>query len=81
MPNKRRVLITDCIHDRNDFFRALDSVRCPSDAPSPRNLDALADFLVDAGIDRITCANWAMNDKDALAIGGVLSDISVKLFR
>ncbi|MFZ2292685.1 MAG: hypothetical protein WAW05_09760 [Corynebacterium casei] len=81
MPNKRRVLITDCIHNREDFFHAMDKVRCDSDVPSPRNLDALADFLVDAGIDRITCANWAMNDEDARAINTVLSDIGVILYR
>ena len=81
MPNKRRVLVTDCIHNREDFFHALDKVRRPFDAPSPKNLDALADFMVDAGIDRITCANWDMNDKDARAINTVLSDIGVKLFR
>ena len=57
----------------------MDKVRCDSDVPSPRNLDALADFLVDAGIDRITCANWAMNDEDARAINTVLSDIGVIL--
>jgi len=81
MPNKRRVLITDCIQSREDFYSALDGVRCESDVPSPRNLDALADFLVDAHIDRITCANWAMNDEDARAITAVLSDIGVSLYR
>ena len=81
MPNKRRVLITDCIQSREDFFHALDSVRCDHDAPAPKNLDALADFLVDAHIDRITCANWAMNDEDTGAIQRVLGDIGVHFFR
>jgi len=81
MPNKRRVLITDCIQSREDFFHALDKARRPVDVPSPKNLDALADFLVDAGINRITCANWAMNDKDARAIITVLSEIGVTLYR
>lgn len=81
MPNKRRVLITDCIQSREDFFHALDSVRCDHDAPAPKNLDALADFLVDAHIDRITCANWALDEADAAAITTVLSDIGVKLYR
>src|SRR5699024_7879094 len=57
MPNKRRVLITDCLHNRDDFFHALETVRCEHTAPAPKNLDGLADFLVDARIDRITCAN------------------------
>lgn len=81
MPNKRRVLITDYITTREDFYSALDGVRCESDVPSPRNLDALADFLVDAKIDRITCANWAMNDADAAAIGQVLDNMGVNLYR
>ncbi|MGP5620109.1 hypothetical protein [Corynebacterium casei] len=81
MPNKRRVLITDCVHNREDFFHAMDKVRCDSDVPSPRNLDALADFLVDAGIDRITCANWAMNDEDSAVISQVLREIGVSLYR
>ena len=81
MPNKRRVLITDCLHNREDFFHALESVRCDQDAPSPKNLDALADFLVDAKIDRITCAHWDLNDADSAAISRVLADIGVKLYR
>ncbi|MEY8579129.1 hypothetical protein AALI21_12635 [Corynebacteriaceae bacterium 6-324] len=81
MQNKRGVLITDCIHNREDFFHALETVRCEQDAPTPKNLDALADFLVDAGIDRITCANWAMNEEDSTAVSAVLSDIGVKLYR
>ncbi|MFH0411397.1 hypothetical protein ACG98H_04700 [Corynebacterium sp. L4756] len=81
MPNRRRMLITDCITTREDFYTALDGVRCDNNVPSPRNLDALADFLVDAKIDRITCANWAMNDADAAAIRRVLDDLGVKLYR
>ncbi|PQM75248.1 hypothetical protein [Corynebacterium sp. J010B-136] len=81
MPNKRRVLITDCLHSRDDFYHALESVRCEHDAPAPKTLDALADFLVDAKIDRITCANWDLNDADAAAIMRVLGDLGVKLYR
>ena len=81
MPNKRRVLITDCLHSREDFYHALESVRCDHDAPAPKNLDALADFLVAAKIDRITCANWDLNDTDAEAIMRVLSDLDVTLYQ
>ena len=81
MPNKRRVLITDCLHNRDDFFHALETVRCEHTAPAPKNLDGLADFLVDAGIDRITCANWDLDDADATAIAQVLDDLGVKLYR
>src|SRR5690625_143075 len=81
MPNKRRVLITDCLHNRDDFFHALETVRCEHTAPAPKNLDGLADFLVDARIDRITCANWDLNDADATAIAQVLDDLGVKLYR
>ena len=81
MPNKRRVLITDCLHNRDDFFHALETVRCELTAPAPKNLDGLADFLVDARTDRITCANWDLNDADATAIAQVLDDLGVKLYR
>ena len=81
MPNKRRVLITDCLHSRDDFFHALETARCEHTAPSPKNLDGLADFLVDARIDCITCANWDLNDADATAIAQVLDDLGVKLYR
>lgn len=81
MPNKRRILITDCLHSRDDFYHAIESVRCDHDAPAPKNLDALADFLVGAKIDRITCANWDLNDADAAAITRVLGDLGVKLYR
>lgn len=81
MPNKRRVLITDCLHSRDDFFHALETVRCEHTAPAPKNLDALADFLVDAKIDRITCANWDLNQADSDAIKNVLQNLGIKLYR
>ncbi|WP_287134837.1 hypothetical protein, partial [Corynebacterium sp.] len=62
MPNKRRILITDCSHSRDDFYHAIKSVRRGHDLSAPENLDALADFIFDAKFDRITCANWDLND-------------------
>jgi len=47
--------------------------------PVPRNLDALADFLRELGLDSIVCADWCLPEADSRRLRRVLDDLGVRL--
>lgn len=76
----RRILITEPIKMKSDFFAALGGIRQAADTPAPKNLDAMADFLREHQIDRIVCVDWQMNDRDSHSVKQVLEDLGVTLY-
>ncbi|MHA7725888.1 barstar family protein [Corynebacterium sp. HMSC065D07] len=76
----QRILITEPIRTREDFYSALGRLRgCQSGAP--RNLDALADFLREQHIVAIIAADFDMVEEDLARVRTVLEDQGVALVR
>ena len=73
----QRLLITEVIRDRADFYAALGRMhKCGR--PAPRNLDDLADFLRENKVRTIVAADLDMEDP---ALFQVLRDQRVRLLR
>lgn len=76
----RRILITEHIRTRADFFNALGRTRGCEDC-GPRNLDDLADFLREQRTAVIVASHMDMDGEGLDAIATVLEDQGVKLVR
>ena len=76
----RRILITEHILTRADFFNALGRTRGCEDC-GPRNLDDLADFLREQRTAAIVASDMDMDGEGLDAIATVLEDQGVKLVR
>ena len=76
----RRILITEHIRTRADFFNALGRTRGCEDC-GPRNLDDLADFLREQRTSVIVASDMDMDGGGLDAIATVLEDQGVKLVR
>ncbi|MDK8482264.1 barstar family protein [Corynebacterium tuberculostearicum] len=76
----RRILITEHIRTRADFFNALGRTRGCEDC-GPRNLDDLADFLREQRTSVIVASDMDMDGEGLDAIATVLEDQGVKLVR
>lgn len=76
----QRILITEPIRTRADFFAALGRIHGCADC-GPANLDDLADFIREHQIAVIIAANMEMDVADFAAIGQVLEGEGVKLAR
>lgn len=76
----RRILITEHIRTRADFFNALGRTRGCEDC-GPRNLDDLADFLREQRTAVIVASDIDMDGEGLDAIATVLEDQGVKLVR
>ena len=76
----RRILITEHIRTRADFFNALSRTRGCEDC-GPRNLDDLADLLREQRTSVIVASNMDMDGDGLDAIATVLEDQGVKLVR
>ncbi|WP_225746614.1 hypothetical protein [Corynebacterium sp. Marseille-P4611] len=76
----RRILITEHIRTRADFFNALGRIRGCEDC-GPRNLDDLADFLREQRTSVIVASDMDMDGEGLDAIATVLEDQGVKLVR
>ena len=76
----RRILITEHIRTRADFFNALGRTRGCEDC-GPRNLDDLADFLREQRTAVIVASDMDMDGEGLDAIATVLKDQGVKLVR
>ena len=76
----RRILITEHIRTRADFFNALGRTRGCEDC-GPRNLDDLADFLREQRTSVIVASNMDLDGEGLDAIATVLEDQGVKLVR
>jgi len=69
----RRILITEHIRTRADFFNALGRTRGCEDC-GPRNLDDLADFLREQRTAVIVASHMDMDGEDLAAVASVLED-------
>lgn len=76
----RRILITEHIRTRADFFNALGRTRGCEDC-GPRNLDDLADFLREQRTAVIVASHMDMDGEDLGAVASVLEDQGVALVR
>jgi len=76
----RRILITEHIRTRADFFNALGRTRGCEDC-GPRNLDDLADFLREQRTAVIVASHMDMDGEDLAAVASVLEDQGVALVR
>ena len=76
----QRILITEHIRTRADFFNALGRTRGCEDC-GPRNLDDLADFLREQRTRVIVASDMDMDGEGLDAIATVLEDQGVKLVR
>lgn len=76
----QRILITEHIRTRADFFNALGRTRGCEDC-GPRNLDDLADFLREQRTSVIVASHMDMDGEGLDAIATVLEDQGVKLVR
>ena len=76
----QRILITEHIRTRADFFNALGRTRGCEDC-GPRNLDDLADFLREQHTSVIVASNMDLDGEGLGAIVTVLEDQGVKLVR
>lgn len=76
----RRILITEHIRTRADFFNALGRTRGCEDC-GPRNLDDLADFLREQRTAVIVASDMDIDGEGLDAIATVLADQGVKLVR
>lgn len=76
----RRILITEHIRTRADFFNALGRTRGCEDC-GPRNLDDLADFLREQRTAVIVASDMDIDGEGLDAIATVLEDQGVKLVR
>ncbi|WKE50427.1 barstar family protein [Corynebacterium tuberculostearicum] len=75
-----RILITEHIRTRADFFNALGRTRGCEDC-GPRNLDDLADFLREQRTSVIVASNMDIEGEDLAAVASVLEDQGVALVR
>ena len=76
----QRILITEHIRTRADFFNALGRTRGCEDC-GPRNLDDLADFLREQRTSVIVASHMDLDGEGLDAIATVLEDQGVKLVR
>ncbi|WP_296180398.1 barstar family protein [uncultured Corynebacterium sp.] len=76
----RRILITEHIRTRADFFNALGRTRGCEDC-GPRNLDDLADFLREQRTSVIIASDMKIADAELEGVATVLEDQGVKLVR
>ena len=76
----QRILITEHIRTRADFFNALGRTRGCEDC-GPRNLDDLADFLREQRTTVIIASNMDIEGEDLAAVASVLEDQGVALVR
>ncbi|MEJ4118544.1 hypothetical protein [Corynebacterium marquesiae] len=76
----RRILITEHIRTRADFFNALGRTRGCEDC-GPRNLDDLADFLREQRTSIIVASHMELAEEDLQGVAAVLKDQGVKLVR
>ena len=76
----QRILITERIRTRADFFNALGRTRGCEDC-GPRNLDDLADFLREPRTSVIVASNMDIEGEDLAAVASVLEDQGVTLVR
>lgn len=76
----QRILITEHIRTRADFFNALGRTRGCEDC-GPRNLDDLADFLREQRTRVIIASHMDMDGECLDAVTTVLQDQGVKLVR
>lgn len=76
----QRILITERIRTRADFFNALGRTRGCEDC-GPRNLDDLADFLREQRTTVIIASHMEIADKELEGVATVLEDQGVKLVR
>ena len=75
-----RILITETIRSREDFYGALGRLRSNA-AGAPHNLDDLADFLREQHIQAIIAADFDLEQDDLSRISSVLADQGVALVR
>lgn len=75
-----RVLITEPVSTKQEFFEALGAIRQAAGAPAPRNLDAMVDFLREHDVHYIFCADWQLGEEDTQVIAQILSNEEI-LFR
>ncbi|NYI55981.1 barstar family protein [Corynebacterium tuberculostearicum] len=76
----QRILITEHIRTRADFFNALGRTRGCEDC-GPRNLDGLADFLREQRTSVIIASNMDIEGEDLAAVASVLEDQGAALVR
>ncbi|MDK8524620.1 barstar family protein [Corynebacterium tuberculostearicum] len=76
----QRILITEHIRTRADFFNALGRTRGCEDC-GPRNLDDLADFLREQRTTVIIASDMEVADAELEGVATVLEDQGVKLVR
>ena len=76
----QRILITEHIRTRADFFNALGRTRGCEDC-GPRNLDDLADFLREQRPSVIIASDMKITDAELEGVATVLEDQGVKLVR
>ncbi|WP_308573112.1 barstar family protein [uncultured Corynebacterium sp.] len=76
----QRILITEHIRTRADFFNALGRTRGCEDC-GPRNLDDLADFLREQRTAVIVASDMDIEGEDLAAVASVLEDQGVALVR
>lgn len=76
----QRILITEHIRTRADFFNALGRTRGCEDC-GPRNLDDLADFLREQRTSLIIASDMKIADAELEGVATVLEDQGVKLVR
>lgn len=76
----QRILITEHIRTRADFFNALGRTRGCEDC-GPRNLDDLADFLREQRTTVIVASHMELAEEDLQGVATVLKDQGVKLVR
>lgn len=76
-----KILITDPLRSRDDFYAALGTCRGCGHVPAPKNLDSLADFCREHHLTDIVCAHWDLDRDDSSALLGVLNDQGVVVHR
>ena len=76
----QRILITERVRTRADFFNALGRTRGCEDC-GPRTLDDLADFLREQRTSAIVASNMDIEGEDLAAVARVLEDQGVALVR
>lgn len=76
----QRILITEPIRTRADFFNALGRTRGCEDC-GPRNLDDLADFLREQRTTVVIASHMEIADAELEGVATVLEDQGVKLVR
>ncbi|AKE39633.1 Hypothetical protein NG00_01524 [Corynebacterium camporealensis] len=85
MPNKKtpaaRILITQPLQSRSEFFHALGAVRDKSVCRAPHNLDDLADFLREHEVASIVVSQWKLPEPEGEEIAQVFTDAGVRLLR